>query len=98
MGIGNCVMTVYTMMFLFGNAYKVLDLVLYYMRAAQQDVRLVEKLDNVAGGMRVLYPFAYLDMMHGNGFSPQVMAVYGVLGGLMAVAAWFIFCRRELRP
>lgn len=98
MGIGNFVMTVYTMMFLLGNAYKVSDLALYYMRAAQRDVQLMVKLGSAANGMRVFYPFAYLDMLHGNDFSPQVMAGYAVLGGLIATGAWLIFCRKEIQP
>ena len=98
LGIGNYVMTVYTMMFLLGNAYKVSDLVLYYMRAAQRDVEFLEKLGGMANRMRLLYPFAYLDILHGNDFSVQIMAGYAILGGVMAAGAWIIFCRKEIRP
>lgn len=97
-GIDNFVMTVYAWMFLLGNAHKVSELLLYYTRAAQRDVELLKKLGGMANRMRLLYPFAYLDILHGNDFSVQIMAGYAILGGMMAAGAWIIFCRKEIRP
>lgn len=95
-GIDNFVMTVYAWMFLLGNAHKVSELLLYYMRAAQRDVGALEKVDNIVERLGLLYPFTYLDMLHGNAFPLAAMAGYGIVGVAMTIGAWGFYCRKKI--
>lgn len=96
MGIGNLIITIYTLSFLIGNAYKLSDYMLYYLLAAQKDADQVIKIGNLLNRLHFLYPFSCFDMNSPQALSGQVITGYTIIGVLMAAGAWILCYNKKV--
>lgn len=95
----NIVISVIMICFLVGNAYKVPNLIAYYMRAVQRDTAIVDNIGNILNNFTWLHPLEQLNifMIQSNQNSVGVLYTYVSVGIIFIIASFVIYMKKDLR-
>lgn len=95
----NIVISVIMICFLVGNAYKVPNLIAYYMRAVQRNTAIVDNIGNILNNFTWLHPLEQLNIfvIQSNQNSVGVLCTYVSVGIIFIIASFFIYMKKDLK-
>ncbi len=94
----NIVISVIMLCFLVGNAYKVSNLIAYYMRILQKDTSIVDTIGNILSNFTWLHPLEQLNlfMIQSERTFIGILCIYMIVV-LFTVVSFLVYMRKDLK-